>query len=448
MAKAVAEVVDLVDSDSDDEVIVVSPSKDTTNKRSREEAPGPVRVTKQQLSADQSAQDNFPAQETEQNLAATHGAAAAAAVSEDASEATELPLPTLDDDGKDNAAITYGILKQAEALNPTNVFTCLGVYDAVRESFSPESTVQHIQQNDKFSCGYGTTCISSLRRKLYSIAHIFLSFIFVIFNSRFRNLQMILTSILPHLPATHVYFRSVPRKTPTTTTIPPLQQLQQALEQSWKAGFDSEGAKHYRNKIVGQTSKIGAVEVASVMAYWGMDSSVVQFIKCRASRALLPKFVKSYFSKKLGKEACPFCSLLPMTSEACAEELLQFASAAEDLQLESGCRCPLLPLYLQWEGHSVTIVGIEETAPGEEEPQLLVFDPLQKGSRLKDTLAREKTLKVLRLPCKKLLGKDIQIILSSMRSLSTGEQNYRRNQVNAVTAAKEAVMQAVSAGRS
>jgi hypothetical protein len=438
MAKAAAEVVDLVDSDSDDEVIVVSTPKDTTNKRSREAVLDPARVTKQRLSAEQSTQDDFPAQETEQNLAAIYGAAA---VSKDASETTELSLPILHDDGKDNATITYGILKQVEGLNPINALTCLGIYDAGRESSSPESTVQHIQQNDKFSCGYGTTHISSLGQTLYLIAHTFLSLV----KFRFRNLQMMLTSILVHLPVTHVYFRSVPRKTPTTTTIPPLQQLQQALEQCWKAGFDYEGAKHYRNKIVGQTSKIGAVEVASVMAYWGMDSSVVQFIKCRASRALLPKFVQSYFSKKLGKEGCSFCSLSPMTSEACAEELLQFASAAEDLHLESGCKCPLLPLYLQWDGHSVTIVGIE-TTPGEE-AQLLVFDPLHEGTRLRETLAREKTLKVLRLPCKRLLEKDIQIILPTMRSLSTGEQNARRYQVNAVTAAKGEVMQSLSAGR-
>ena len=166
MAKAVAEVVDLVDSDSDDEVIVVSPPKDTTNKRSREAVPGPARVIRQRLSANQSTQDNFPARETEQNLAAIHGAAA---VSKDASETetTEPPLPILDDDGKDNAAITYGILNQVEELNPTNALSCLGVYDAGRESSSPKSTVQHIQQNDKFSCGYGTTSNSSLGRKLY-----------------------------------------------------------------------------------------------------------------------------------------------------------------------------------------------------------------------------------------------------------------------------------------
>jgi hypothetical protein len=167
MAKAVAEVIDLVDSDSDDEVIIVSPPKDATNKRSLEAVPGPARATKQRLSADQSTQDSFPARETEQNLAATHAAAAAAAISEDASETTELLLPILDDDGKDNAVITYGILKQVEELNPTNALSCLGVYDAGRESSSPESTVQHIQQNDKFSCGYGTTYISSLGRKPY-----------------------------------------------------------------------------------------------------------------------------------------------------------------------------------------------------------------------------------------------------------------------------------------
>ena len=166
MAKTVAEVVDLVDSDSDDEVIVVSPPKDTANKRSLEALPGPARVTRQRISADQSTQDNFPALETEQNLAAIHGAAT---VSKDASETetTDLPLPILDDDGKDNAAITYGILKQVKELNPTNALSCLGVYDAGRESSSPESTVQHIQQNDKFSCGYVTTFVSSWERKLH-----------------------------------------------------------------------------------------------------------------------------------------------------------------------------------------------------------------------------------------------------------------------------------------
>jgi hypothetical protein len=169
MAKAVAEVIDLMDSESDDDVIVVSPPKDTTSKRSREAVPGPARVTKQRLSADQSIQDNFPAQETKQNLASTHGAAVA---SKDASHTTEPQLPVLDVDGKDNAAITYGILKQVEELNPTNVLTCSGVDDAGRESSSPESTVQHIQQNDKFSCGYGTTSFFFGTKALFDCPHL------------------------------------------------------------------------------------------------------------------------------------------------------------------------------------------------------------------------------------------------------------------------------------
>jgi hypothetical protein len=220
-------------------------------------------------------------------------------------------------------------------------------------------------------------------------------------------------------------------------TIPTLTQIQQAIEQSWKEGFDPRGAQHYRSKIVGKSCWIGAAEVASVMSYWGQDATVIQFIKCRESRALLPKFVKEYFLKKLGKEGCPFCSV-DMRSEASSKELLQFASMTEDVHIESACDCPLLPLYLQWEGHSVSIVGIETVLPSND-LHFLVFDPLKNGTSLKTTLSSNKTLAPLRLSCKKLLGKDAQLILCSTRSLSPSEKSARRRSPPAVTAAEDAV---------
>jgi len=51
------------------------------------------------------------------------------------------------------------------------------------------------------------------------------------------------------------------------------------------------------------------------------------------------------------------------------------------------CPCPSLPLYLQWEGHSVTVVGVEMDASGDTK-NLLVFDPIKEDSRLKEALQR------------------------------------------------------------
>ena len=310
------------------------------------------------------------------------------------------PRLKFDDDGDENAIITYGLLELLCDMNLNGVISC-GVGGS-----RDVSTLQHIQQNDEWSCG-------------------------------FRNLQMMLSALIPHLKPNHSFFQVVPRRL-QNTTIPSLRQIQSALEQSWKAGFDPNGAEHYRYKVLGRNSKIGAVEVSSVMSYWGLDSTVVQFIKCRKSRELLPKFLKAYFSKCLGKEGCPFCSSgSSMSSNACAEELLQFASIPHNLRVEKTCNCPLLPLYLQWEGHSVSIIGVEGDS------SLLVFDTLKNGNLIRKDL-ESKRITPLRLSFAPLLKKDVQIIICSMRSLTKSEKESRRIRPSTATAAKEAVLLAVN----
>ena len=276
--------------------------------------------------------------------------------------------------------------------------TCIGSSPKCR------STVEHIQQRDMWSCG-------------------------------FRNTQMMLTAILPHLEHNHTYYQMVPRRT-DHVSIPNIRQIQNALEQAWRKGFDPNGARHYNHKIVGKSSKIGAVEVSSVLTYWGLDSSVIQFVRCKESREMLPKFVRAYFSKALGKEGCPFCQGKLTKSDAIAKQLLEFATIS--LNIEESCTCPLLPLYCQWEGHSVTIVGIDADGT------FLILDPLKSGTKIKSDIASRKRVSAFHLSPKEIQKRDTQIIMCSLCSLSLDDKQSRRKDLRVMTAAKESVLRAIS----
>jgi hypothetical protein len=397
-----ARVIDLVSSD-DEDVIIVKVCSRANKKRGQESFLSEGgRVSKKIASVTGGAIEDRASSVQDEVGPTNSSTSDQVASSGPACSPIHAPV-VLDDDGSDNAVITYGILQLVNGLHAVpQVWTC-----NTSQSGRRSSTLEHIQQRDRWSCGY-------------------------------RNLQMMLTAILPHLPANHAYYHSVPRRS-HTTTIPNLRQLQRGLEQSWKAGFDPRGAQHYRCKIEGKHSKIGAIEVASLLSFWGVDATVVQFVKCAASRLLLSKFVKAYFSKKVGKEGCPFCHPLAMTNVARVDELLQFAEAEHDVPLETPCECPCLPLYLQWEGHSVTIAGIEKTALSPD-VRLLVLDPMKEGAKLKKSVQQERSLGPLWLSCKQLLQKDVQLIVCSLRPLSPKEKAERREQVGSVTAAKDAVL--------
>jgi actin-like ATPase involved in cell morphogenesis len=99
----------------------------------------------------------------------------------------------------------------------------------------------------------------------------------------------------------------------------------------------------------------------------------------------------------------------------------------------------MLPLYLQWEGHSVTIVGVEKTKSNTI--QFLLFDPLKDGTKLKQTLLSKQkdVLAPMRLPCAKFLTKDCQVVVCSPRQLTELERNAIRSGPNVITASSDAV---------
>lgn len=230
--------------------------------------------------------------------------------------------------------------------------------------------------------------------------------------------------------AHHTLTRHFPR-----SEIPSVATLQRHLENSWRQGFDPEGAQHYRMKVSGGKEWIGAAEVACLLNYFSVHASVIQFIKSPASKAVLGPFVYYYFSQK---EDVPATRILQMAQQWSPSEIA-VAGVYEGTQ----SRCPL---YLQWEGHSVTIVGIELTIPKKHEAgvlmdpnniELLLFDPQKKGSAIKNkltALAKGSWNELIRLPAIKLLKKDCQIVHCSLQMLSGYDRYAGRRTVRGLTA--------------
>jgi hypothetical protein len=335
-------------------------------------------------------------------------------------------------------------------------------------------TLHHVQQPDQWSCG-------------------------------FRNLQMLLLALVPQLQHNHAYFDFHPEQNGTAAVgaaeafaIPCLPEIEQALEFAWATGLDGKGREHYHGKISGKRAWVGAVEIWSVLTYWSLDACVVQFIKTLASRRQLGPFLYAYFTKPQeynhqhdddNNTTCMFCSQqrqqqeghcfnMPpttTTTQAMAAKLLTIASSRNHQEprrrhdgnggsSSSGrggccCSCPVLPVYLQWKGHSVTVIGVELSSPPiqssnktstsngkttalpqqpreaiiERPINLIVLDPSKNGPDIKSSLAQGNLTK-LRLPLHRLESQDVQVILPSTRNITQAERLARKVHINAVTA--------------
>ena len=107
----------------------------------------------------------------------------------------------------------------------------------------------------------------------------------------------------------------------------------------------------------------------------------------------------------------------------------------------SSCTCPVLPLYLQWEGHSVTIVGVEMNKDMAVS-QLLVLDPMKCGKRIAKEL-RQGNIAPLRKPLASLLSRNSQIIVCSTNSMTHGQRESIKRTANCLTAAEKEVEKAL-----
>lgn len=138
--------------------------------------------------------------------------------------------------------------------------------------------------------------------------------------------------------------------------------LQQWIEDAWRAGFDAEGANDLKHKLVGTSKWIGTAELYVAFLFRGIPSRLVDFPHVSQSADAVVQWIVTYFT-----EASRDAQQLRLQAgvKTSVDEALRGASPV--------MLTDRMPLVLQHKGHSRTIVGFERTKDGSV--NLLCFDP-------------------------------------------------------------------------
>jgi len=155
----------------------------------------------------------------------------------------------------------------------------------------------------------------------------------------YRNTQMLMTSVRADARMRDLLFNN------NNFRIPSILKLQQLIESAWQKGFDKIGRDHFNGKLQRTVKWIGSSDVAALLSSLrvGVELIDIDETKCVGKKAsdLLVNFVKNYF-----EEPKPH----------------------------------VYPIYLQHQGHSRSIVGIEINKNGNA--SLLIFDPSTRKSQI------------------------------------------------------------------
>ncbi|KAF7724335.1 hypothetical protein EC973_001123 [Apophysomyces ossiformis] len=133
--------------------------------------------------------------------------------------------------------------------------------------------------------------------------------------------------------------------------------LQQILEKAWEEGFDPEGAKQLKHHVYKTRKWIGTTEVYSMLVYLGVRCTILDFHHATGPKNrhdTLFDWIQSYFE-----------SATVTKPDGCAKDVVHITDRP--------------PLYLQYSGHSITVIGIEVLK--DKRRNLIVFDPQQRMLR-------------------------------------------------------------------
>ncbi|KAL2211948.1 DUF1671-domain-containing protein [Sarocladium strictum] len=164
----------------------------------------------------------------------------------------------------------------------------------------------------------------------------------------YRNLQMLISYIInAQAPGAHLF----------SERYPTILQIQDLIENAWDHGHNSHGRQE-TGGIRGTRKFIGTPEAQALFCGLGIRCSSQAFRNDEPGRAA--KFMLNAVAEYFKKQPDP-------------------------PQEQKVYRTKAAPIYLQHQGHSLTIVGIEEQKDGDQ--SLIVFDPAHRDSSTMKTLA-------------------------------------------------------------
>jgi hypothetical protein len=150
--------------------------------------------------------------------------------------------------------------------------------------------------------------------------------------------------------------------------VPSVAGMQLYIDQAHSAGFDVQGLSQ-TGRLQGSRTWIGATDVVCLLRSFGVPARVLDF-EGPSAVALAVRFAGEYFAHgALPALGIPSGALGPV-------------STAHDATTAQ------LPLFFQWQGHSVTLVGANKPSAGGP-VQLLVFNPLRRAQGLLRAIERD-----------------------------------------------------------
>ncbi|KAI9569043.1 peptidase family C78-domain-containing protein [Boletus coccyginus] len=171
-------------------------------------------------------------------------------------------------------------------------------------------------------------------------------------NTRYRNFLMACAALMDQ-QFQSVYFAHLDDPLP-----PGVRNLQRWLEDAWKCGYDEIGAHDFDHKLVGTKKKIGTGDLYVAFTSRRIPCTLVDFDLKKAPKGFdtLIEWVVNHFTEK---------------PEGDVNKVLRAVSPV----VATG----KMPVIMQYDGHSVTIVGYELAKNGKY--NLLAFDPSSKVAK-------------------------------------------------------------------
>ncbi|XP_054638724.1 zinc finger-containing ubiquitin peptidase 1 isoform X2 [Dunckerocampus dactyliophorus] len=219
----------------------------------------------------------------------------------------------------------------------------------------------------------------------------------------YRNFQMLLSS-LHRLDAYASSFRD--------KVVPSIPRVQSMIEEAWKGGLDPQGASHFNHRLQGTRAWIGATEIYVLLTSLGISGRIIDFHQPTGPGGTHPKlfeWVRQYFSRSSRSGRLP-------------PRLI---------------RTSLPPLYLQHQGHSRCIVGLEQRKNGTL--CLLLLDPGISSADTRKLMSRDTTSAAVRR-VQKLPGslKHAQYQLVAVEGMLSAEEK-QASMVNSGTLCAERI---------
>ncbi|KAF5291404.1 hypothetical protein FQR65_LT01714 [Abscondita terminalis] len=210
----------------------------------------------------------------------------------------------------------------------------------------------------------------------------------------YRNAQMLISSLLTHTGYNDKLYKLWQGQKPPRSSVPSISRLQSLIEQAWCQGFDLQGSEQLGSRLVNTRKWIGATEVVTLLSFLRIRCQLIDFHRPTGSNGTHPElfnWVFKHFENSATGEFTP-------------------------------------PLYLQHQGHSRTIMGVEVHRDGTI--VFLVLDPSHSPMQMRqllDTSTGMSAMRLLRKSEASMKARQYQVV--AVVGMVDSDQQYQQSKI-------------------